>query len=333
MADSNPQRRAGLVRWGLRGLALLAIGLGMWWLGDILLGANLHAVIPGRVYRGGQPTAAALARIIDDYGIRTVVNLRGCGNPMPWYLAEGRVVQQQGISLEDVSFSAIHLPSPGELRELIAVVDHAEYPLFLHCRHGSDRTGVAAVVILLLQDGVPYARARHELGLSYGHLAFGRTGMLDCFFDLYEDWLHQAGKEHTPADFRHWVLEEYRGGWCNGGIEQVEPMGDTRAGRPIGFRVKMRNQSHAIWQLRPTVTAGVHVYFRAWNAEGDVAAEGRAGLLEASVAPGATYEVTMVVPPLAAGRYLLAADLVEEWHCCFYQVGAELWEQELVVRE
>jgi protein tyrosine/serine phosphatase len=314
------------------GLTLLLAGAALWWLGDILIGTNLHVVIPGRIYRAAQPTEASLDRYVRDHGIRTVVNLRGCGNPLSWYLTEARVAQQHGINLEDLSFSAIHLPPPGELCELIAVIDRAEYPLLLHCRHGSDRTGLASAIVLLLQDDVPYARARRELGLYYGHLAFGRTGMLDSFFDMYEQWLEATAQEHTPANFRQWVRAEYRGGWCAGGVEHVAPMGIAKAGQPIGYRVRLRNRSAATWQLKPTVTAGIHVYFHVWNSAGDSVTEGRAGFVDATVPPGSSYEVTMVLPPLDAGRYWLAVDVVEEYHCSFAQVGAELWEEELVVQ-
>jgi hypothetical protein len=314
-------------------LTVLVLGLGAWWLGDVLLGSNLHTVIPGKVYRGAQPTAAALERIVRAYNIRTIVNLRGCSSPLPWYLDEGRVAQRRGIGLEDISFSAIHLPSVGELRTLLEVLDRTEYPIFLHCRHGADRTGLAAAIVLALQDDVPYAQARRELGLYYGHLSFGRTGMLDRFFDLYEDWLHASGQEHNPARFRHWMLNEYHGGWVAGGVEAVERISAARAGRPIGFRVRFRNCSTATWQLRPTVTAGIHVFFHVWDAEGVGVAEGKAGMLDATVGPGESFEVTMVVPPLKAGWHWLTADLIEENHCIFYQVGSESWQGELIVRE
>src|SRR5207244_786751 len=127
----------------------------------------LHTVIPGRIYRGAQPSAEALERIVRTHSIRTIVNLRGCCNPLPWYLAEGKVAQHLGICQEDVSFSAAHLPPPTELRQLVEVLERAEYPIFLHCRHGADRTGVAAAVALLLQPDVSYASARNELGIYY----------------------------------------------------------------------------------------------------------------------------------------------------------------------
>lgn len=328
-----PTVRAGWVRWGIRSITVILVGLGAWWSGNILLGQNLHTVIPGRVYRGAQPTAQSLERLVRDHGIRTIVNLRGNCNPLPWYLVEGRVAQHLGICQEDISFSALHLPPPNEMRELIEVLDRAEYPIYLHCRAGADRTGLAAAVVLLLQEGVPYTRARAELGLYYGHLSFGRTGYVDRAFDLYEDWLRETGKEHTPQYFRHWVQHEYRGGWCEGGVERVEPLKPAEAMRPIGYRVRVHNRSNTTWRFQPTVTAGMHVYFRVWDSEGSAVKEGRAGMLDASVPPGESYDVTMVLPPLPAGNYWLAVDLIEEGHICLSQLGAEPWEEEFVVHE
>jgi protein tyrosine phosphatase (PTP) superfamily phosphohydrolase (DUF442 family) len=322
-----------LLRWPTRGLALALVGLGAWWLAQVLIGSNLHVVIPGRVYRGAQPTGASLERIVRQYGIRTIVNLRGCGTPLPWYIDEARVAQRHGIALEDVSFSAIHLPAPRELRLFLEVLDRTEYPIFLHCRHGADRTGLGAAIVLLLQDGVPYAQARRELGLSFGHLALGRTGMLDAFFDLYEEWLRETHTEHSAERFRHWILEEYRGGRCEGGVEGIEAIDTPKAARPIGYRVRLHNRSPAAWHFKPTLTAGIHVLFHVYNADGDGIVEGRAGMLEATVPPGGHYEVTMVVPSLRAGWYWLTVDLIEENHCCFFQTGAEPWEEELIVRE
>jgi protein tyrosine phosphatase (PTP) superfamily phosphohydrolase (DUF442 family) len=334
MSDVNPGAYLSRLRgWGPYCLAAVMLGLGAWWIGDVLLGSNLHTVIAGRVYRGAQPSEASLERVIQAYGIRTIVNLRGCGNPQAWYFDECTVAQRHGIGLEDISFSATHLPAPGELRSLLEVLERTEYPIFLHCRHGADRTGLAAAIVLALQEEVPYRQARGALGLYYGHLSFGRTGLLDRFFDLYEEWLEETGQEHTPARFRHWIVQEYRGGWCAGGVEQVTRLTAARANEPIGYRVRFRNGSRSIWQVRPTKTAGVHVFFHVYDANGDGVAEGRAGMLDASVAPGECLDVTMVLPPLAAGWHWLQVDLIEEYHCCLYQAGGGSWEGELVVRE
>jgi protein tyrosine phosphatase (PTP) superfamily phosphohydrolase (DUF442 family) len=317
----------------LLGSAAVVLYVG-WSLYDILGGANFHVVIPGKIYRGSQPSAAALEALIRRHHIRTVVNVRGCAEPHEWYLDQTRVIQRLGLSQEDICFSAVHLPSADELRILLDTLDRAEYPLFVHCRHGADRTGLAAVIALLLQDGVPYETARRELGPRFGHVAFSRTGNLDRFFDLYERWLEKHGKTHRSEDFRHWVLHEYKGGWCNARIEIMPASTVLRAGHPLGFAVRLTNLSDDPWHFKPTTTAGMHLSYQVWDEDGLGVAEGRAAFFEKTVEPGESIDVTLVVPPLPkAGRYRLFVDMAEEFHCWFYQTGTEPWEEELEVRE
>src|SRR5262249_41159099 len=135
----------------------------------VFFGANFHAVLPGRVYRCAQPSARALEELVARHGIRTVVNLRGCCDPFPWYLAQARATHRLDVCQEDICLSAGRLPSAPELRRLVEVIDRGEYPLLLHCRRGADRTGLASAVVLLLQPGVPLSQARRQLGLRYGH--------------------------------------------------------------------------------------------------------------------------------------------------------------------
>ncbi len=329
----SPRRRYGTLRWLPRLAAAATLAWCSWWFAEVMVGDNLHTVIPGRVYRGTQPTAALVERLVRDYGVRTVVNLRGCCTPLDWYLEEAATAQRLGLNLEDVSFSAVHLPAPGELRLLLEIFDRAEYPIYLHCRHGSDRTGMAAAMILLLQEGVSYAEARRQLGLYYAHLSLGKTAHLDRFFDLYVEWLRTTGREHAPEHFRHWVLEEYRGGWCSGAVESVQPLDAARAGRPISYRVRVRNHGRASLHFRPNMGARVHVAYRVLDAEGKGAREGRAGMLAADVPPGQPLDLTLIIDPLEPGRYYLTVDLVEESHCWFFQAGAEPWEGEILVRE
>jgi undecaprenyl-diphosphatase len=323
-------RRGWLIRLAVAVLLLWPA----WEVGRVLLAGNVHEIIPGRLYRGAQPSAQSLEAIIHQYHIRTVLNVRGCCFPDSWYVDEAAVCQQQGVYLEDITFSAVHLPSRDELRALVEVLDRAAYPIFVHCRHGSDRTGIAAAVAFLLAEGNSLADARRQLSLRFGHLPIGRTTMLDRFLDLYADRLRAADEEHTTARFRHWVLEEYRGGWCEAHFEKVERLfQEARVGEQMSYRVTVRNTGNATWQFHPLKTAGYHVVFKV-TSDMDVIHEGRAGMLDARVPSGEKIQVMMIVPPiLKKGRYRLIVDMIEEGHCWFHQTGSELWEEELVIRE
>lgn len=319
----------------------LAIGLTAlmawpgWEVGRYVLAGNVHEVIPGSLYRGGQPSARSLETIIQRHNIRTVLNVRGCCWPDVWYTDEVGVCERLNVNLEDVSFSAIHLPSRDELRVLIDVLDRAERPIFVHCRHGADRTGIASMAAFLLMEDKPYSVARQQLGIRYGHLSYGKTGVLDRFMDLYARWLAETGKDHTPAHFRHWVLEEYQGGWCDAQFESVERLFETpRVGQTMQYRVVVRNTSRTPWQFRPIKTAGYHVTFKVLDRQQQIVHEGRAGMLDRKIHPGEKIDVVMIVPPLTAkGRYRLIVDMIEEGHCWFHQTGSIPWEEELLIRE
>jgi protein tyrosine phosphatase (PTP) superfamily phosphohydrolase (DUF442 family) len=313
-------------------LALAALGLWLGWeIWHIFGGGNVHAVIPGRIYRGAQASAHSLEALVRRYGIRTIVNLRGCCTPEPWYLDEARVARDAGINLEDLTFSATRLPSKNEMRHLLDVLDRSEPPLFFHCRQGADRTGLACTAALLLQPDVPYDTARRQLGLRYAHVQLGQTARLDAVFDLYENWLAGTGQVHSPAAFRRWVADDYGGGWLQSRIEKVERLGDARAGQPLGYRVLVRNVGPRAWHIRPNSSAGIHLGCRLSDATGADLFEVRGGLIETEIAPGELFTATIVLPLPKAGRYRLLLDLVEEGHCWFYQTGSEPWEEELVV--
>jgi hypothetical protein len=58
--------------------------------------------------------------------------------------------------------------------------------------------------LLHLKEGVPLERAKRQLSLRYGHSRFGRSGVLDLFFDRYiED------NRRTPVAFLDWVETVY----------------------------------------------------------------------------------------------------------------------------
>jgi len=323
-------RGSTLIRACLIGLAIMT-GVEA---GRVLLGTNIHTVLPGRVYRCAQPSAADLEREVKEHGIRTVVNLRGCSFPLSWYMEESRATQALDVAQEDICFSAGRLPSLPEMRRFLDVLDRAEYPLLLHCRRGADRTGLASAIVLLLKTDQPFGQARKQLGLRYGHVALGNTAFLDQFFTFYADWLREHETEHSPAVFRRWLLHEYCPAQCRCELEwRAHPQG-VRRGEPFSVRIRAHNTSTRSWRLRPGLNAGVHAAFIVWDAWDRQIATGKAGLFDAEVPPNQSIEITVALPALKEqGRYRLLVDMVDEQQGWFFQVGSEPLEEELEVRE
>jgi protein tyrosine/serine phosphatase len=334
-ADTPPPRRsflAAVLRGAATGVVLAVIGEA----GRVLFTDNFHTIETGQFYRCSQPSPRHLKKLIAAHHIRTVVNLRGsCTPPLDWYLNESRATADLGICQEDLCFSAGRLPPAGELRRLIEVLDRSDRPLLFHCQRGADRTGLASAVALLLCTDLPYAEARRQLGLRYGHIALRRPANLDLFFDIYEGWLARNGLTHSRDVFRRWAEDEYCPGPCRAGLELLDPPRSVPAGEPIAFRVRCHNLSDRPWRFCPWESGGVHATFVVSDLSGGSPQYmGRAGLFDAEVAPGDSIDLTLPVPARRTpGRYTLMVDMMEEQHCNFFQTGSEPLEWEFEVRE
>jgi protein tyrosine phosphatase (PTP) superfamily phosphohydrolase (DUF442 family) len=322
---TTAHRTAG---WGLLfGLAAAVAGQAY----RVTLGSNWHALLPGRVYRCAQLSYDQLVDRVRTHGIRTVVNLRGCCPDFDWYLGEARATSDLDVCQEDVTLSATRLPPADELRRLVEVIDRAEYPLLIHCRQGVDRTGLAAVAVLLLSTDMPYAEARSQLGLRYGHVRVGPTRAMTQFFALYERWLAARGLEHSRAAFRRWACDEYCPGRCRGSLELLDPVRPV-AGEPLAVRVRARNLAPEPWALRPGTGTGVHVRFVVYDEAVAPVQVGRSGLFAADVLPGGAVDLTLAVAALPrAGTFRLVADLLDGQQASFSQFGMEPLTLELRV--
>jgi protein tyrosine phosphatase (PTP) superfamily phosphohydrolase (DUF442 family) len=329
-AGDRPAFAWRVIRWCCVLAALSWVGAEAY---DVFLGPNFHMIVPGRVFRSAQLSATALEQKLRAKGIRTVVNLRGTCDPSPWYLDESRVTNRLNVCQEDISFSAGHLPPVSEVRRLVEVLDRTDYPILLHCRRGADRTGMTAAIVLLLQTDANLSQARRQLGLRYGHIAIGRPANLDWFLDLYDEWLQTKGWSHSPAVFRHWLVEDYCPGECRCEIRPLEAPNPIVSGQPFALRMRFRNTSVRPWRLRAGSNAGIHGCYFLWDPQGNFLYSARAGLMDAEVGLNEGIDLTLAVPALAhPGRYRLQVEMVGEQHCYFHQAGSEPLEQELDVR-
>jgi protein tyrosine phosphatase (PTP) superfamily phosphohydrolase (DUF442 family) len=291
----------------------------------VIAGRNTHVVVPGVLYRTAQPSAEHLERLVREHGIRTVVNLRGTCDSNAWFQAEANTTHRLGVAQEDLAFSAGRLPSARELRQLVEVIDRCELPLLFHCNRGIDRTGLAVAITFLLHSDSTVPAARRHLSLRHGHLAYGKTGYMDRFLDLYEQWLERTEQPHTRAAFRRFAEEEYRPGPCWAVFEVREP--EKLRKLPVNqftpIRIRCSNASPYPWEFTPAPNAGIHCNFAVLDLQGRNVAGGRSGLFYATVPPTASIDLTLALPPLPPGRYQLRVDLFEGEHGYFFQMGSE----------
>jgi hypothetical protein len=293
----------------------------------------LHTVIPGRAYRSAQLTPDDLEEVIRRYGVRTVINLRGCSDPLPWYVEECRKTHQLQVQQADICLSAGRMPSAVELRRLVSILDRTEYPIILHCFRGADRTGMASALVLLLQTDISFADARRQLGLRYGHVRLGRPAYLDQFLDSYGEWLQETDQVHNSGVLRDWLEHAYAPPDCRCRLEPLQVPEHLAVGVPSSIRVRCWNTGSESWHLRPATNAGTHVGFQIWEPDGTCLGERRSGMFEAVVAPQHFTDVTVPLPALhKKGRHHLFIDMVNEQHCWFHQTGSEPLEMDIEAR-
>ena len=311
-------------------LALLPVAGWVWY---IFGGGNFHTVAAGRLYRCSQPGASHLKNLVAEHGIQTVLNLRGCCDPTSWYRDEAQAIQDLGISLEDISFSANRLPAPNALANLLEVFDNATEPLLIHCHKGIDRTGMACALWVMLKTDTTLDKAAWQLGVYYGHLPVGRTWWLDDFLRRYREWLAARGEDHQPALLRDWLLNHNRPGRLCADLAWATPPPDSiTPDQPVQALVRCQNTSTEPWEMLPAQNAGVHLLWRVLDHRRVVVAVGYAGLFERSVAPGESVELLVAVPPiLQPGDYVLRLGMEDPQHATFAQVGGEMLDAPLRV--
>ncbi len=195
---------AALPPWLVRGFGPAVHYLDLWVIDYGALRevyANLHHVSDG-LWRSAQPAPRHL-RAAAQRGVRTVINLRGEEAHGAYWL-EREACARLGLDLVTLRLRSRAAPSRDDIAALRAAIAAIDGPTLVHCKSGSDRTGLFCALYLILRKGVPVAEARRQLSLRYGHVRITKTGILDHLFEQYLE--HDA---RMPIAFAEWLDAVY----------------------------------------------------------------------------------------------------------------------------
>ena len=303
-------------------LAAAALGAGVAALAPVL-GSNLHAVVPGAIYRSAQLDPEELTAVAASLGLASVLAVRAARPNKDWYVEEVRVARQLDLRLTNIDFDADRMPSRQRLRELVDELDDAPRPLLLHCRAGVERSGLASAVALLL-EGASLEAARDQFSLRFGFHPWIARSELPRVIDRYEVWLGEQAIDHHPEAFRSWVDAAYVAAFYDAELEVVEFPETIRAGEAIQLALQVTNRSPDPMRFRETRDFGVHIG-TLLESIGSVpfSSEGRAGVREAMLSPGASAVFEIDLGPVPeVGPYRLTVDLVDESVVWFSEMGS-----------
>src|SRR6266536_3290552 len=112
MADAEPATRSRPIAWLIRSLkitgisvGLIAAAIGGYW-GILQYEGNLHAVSAGTLYRSAQLSKAETRWAVQEYRIKSVLNLRGAHAGQRWYDEEIAAAGELGLTHFDYPLSA-----------------------------------------------------------------------------------------------------------------------------------------------------------------------------------------------------------------------------------
>lgn len=177
---------------------------------------NFHEIDPGRYYRSAQLSGRDFESYIRQYGIRTVINLRGESPSQEWYRQESEVMKRLKIKHINIGMSAAIIPHRENLIALLEAFRTAPRPMLVHCKAGVDRTGEASAIYQMLYMGKSKNEARKMLSLRYGHIRKFKPAKDYFIKDVWQglDW---AYNEYEPCRGQY-LYYDIHGPHCRNGL-------------------------------------------------------------------------------------------------------------------
>ncbi len=203
---------------------------------------SLHTVVPGEIYRSGQPSAAQLENWITQKSIRTILNLRGIDSPD--HAMEENLASNHAIQLEDVSLSAYRAIAPQRLIRILDILETAPRPILIHCRDGIDRSRTIGALAAWLSGTITLDAACRNAYVIPGPWKTRKGGdHISRLFEDYRNWCaeHQESPDNTQR-FKTWAHTIYHPGYYHVLIDGPPQM-TGRTGEMLTIDLQVKNAS------------------------------------------------------------------------------------------
>jgi protein tyrosine/serine phosphatase len=162
---------------------------------------NFHQVDP-QLFRGAQPAAGGIARL-KSLGVRTIVNLR---HEPERVQAERQEAVEAGLRYFSVPMHGLSGPTHEQVREVLKLLDEPDnWPVFVHCKAGADRTGVIVACQRIARAGWTAEQAiREAMGHGMMKIAFAMRRTIRAFHATWQE-ADQAPAATVDPLTRLWV--------------------------------------------------------------------------------------------------------------------------------
>jgi len=101
-------------------------------------GLSNFAKISDNLYRGAQPSAEGF-KSLKKMGVKTIISLRA-------FHSDRDMIKGNGLYYMRVKFNTWHAENEDILKVFKIIINPDYQPVFIHCQHGSDRTGTVMAI-------------------------------------------------------------------------------------------------------------------------------------------------------------------------------------------
>ena len=162
---------------------------------------NLYK-IDRNMWRSNQPSPKQIEKAHNNFGIQTILNLRGPRETGDWQL-EAEICNRLGIELINFRVRSRAAPEKEMLLKTPKLFSSIKYPALLHCKSGADRAGLMSALYVLIVMKKPAIVALRQLSFKYLHVKQAKTGILDAFIASYIPF------EKKGMGFIKWIEDFY----------------------------------------------------------------------------------------------------------------------------
>ncbi len=157
---TQPAKRARTLAVGV-GIALVVLFIVSAW--PHIFPKNFGVVVPGKIYRSGELTVAALADVVRDHNIKTIIDMGAYEPDTPEDTLQAMAAEALGVERHVLRLEGDGTGDPTMyLESLRLMTDESKLPMLIHCGAGSERTGCLVVLYRHLVQGVEIDRAFEE---------------------------------------------------------------------------------------------------------------------------------------------------------------------------
>lgn len=149
---------------------------------------NFHVVTKDTLYRGARPQSAASLNYLKAIGVKTVIDLQGgdlnnffLGPLVPFFekgetpkqiAAERKAVEDRQMAFYNFPLNSLAAVSDQDAKRIQAIIeimdDPKQQPVYIHCAHGADRTGLVVALYRVKVQAWTRSAAHQEM-VANGH--------------------------------------------------------------------------------------------------------------------------------------------------------------------